>query len=109
MKTIRVPESLDEILGSLEGDTLDSKLVHLVASDLTRRLEICSNRIVPFEAGHGVEFAGSARAWEAGEIPDPFAHESEWDYMKWENLVDELAFLRPQLRKVSQTFAALSS
>lgn len=108
MKTIKVPEPLDEILSSLEGNTLDGKLVHLIASDLTRRLQVCSNRTVPFEARYGMEFADFARAWEAGEIPDPFAHESERDYMEWESLVDESAFLRAQLRKVSQTFAALS-
>lgn len=105
MKVIRVPESLDEILSYLDGDSLDEKLVQLVASDLTRRLQVCSDRIVAFEAKYGMEFADFARAWEVGEIPSPSSHQSEADYMEWESLVDEAALRRTQLRKVGQASA----
>lgn len=102
MKTMRVPETLTDILEYLEGETFDKKLVHLIANDLKNRLHACSQRIVEFEAKYGMEFEEFERAWKEGQIPNAHSHEVERDYMEWESLIDEYEFLLSQLKKLKK-------
>jgi len=103
METMKVPDSLKDILEYLEGESLDKKLVHLIANDLKRRLQLCSQRIVEFEAKYGMGFEEFAHAWQSGEIPNRYSHEVERDYMEWESLADEYKLLLAQLKKIKRS------
>lgn len=100
MKTVKVPDSLKDVFEYLEGESLDQKLVYLIVSDLKRRLQTCSQRIVEFEAKYGMRFEVFAQAWQAEKIPNRYSHEVERDYMEWESLVDEYELLLSNLKKL---------
>jgi len=102
LEKVQLPEVLREALDYLEGKSLDEKLARLVASDLKRRLQICFQRIVDFEAKYGMEFDRFAQAWQAGEIPSPYSYEVEHDYMEWESVVDEFKQLLSYLRRLKR-------
>jgi len=100
METVRLPDALREALDYVEGESLNSKLAQLIINDLKTRLQICSHRIVDFEAEYGMEFEEFARAWQAGEIPHPHSHTVERDYMEWESLLVEFKQLLSQLKRL---------
>jgi hypothetical protein len=106
METVKLPDALRDALDYLEGKSLDEKLAQLITNDLKRRLEICSQRIVDFEAKYGMEFEEFARAWQVGEIPNPYSHEVERDYMEWESLLDEFKQLLTQLKGLKRELSA---
>lgn len=107
METVKLPDALRDALNYLEGQSLGEKLANLIANDLKRRLQTCSQRIVDFEAKYGMGFEEFARAWQAGEIPNRYSHEVEHDYMEWESLVDEYKLLLAQLNRLKRESAAL--
>ncbi|MCF7876450.1 hypothetical protein K9M06_05285 [Candidatus Bipolaricaulota bacterium] len=102
MKTLDISESIAEAMEYIEGDSLESKLFQLLASDLKNRLQRCSERIVEYEAKYGYEFPEFKQAWEDGKIDSPGSHEIESDFMEWESLVEERKFLLSQLKKMSE-------
>jgi len=102
LEKVELPEVLREALDYLEGKSLDEKLAQLITNDLKRRLEICSRRIVDFEAKYGMDFEEFSQAWQAGQIPSPYSYEVEHDYMEWESLVDEFKQLLSYLRRLKR-------
>ena len=102
METVKVPDSLKDVFEYLEGETSGQKLVYLVVSDLKRRLQTCSQRIVEFEAKYGLRFEAFAQAWQAEKIHNRYSHEVEHDYMEWESLVDEYELLLSNLKKLKR-------
>lgn len=109
METVKLPDALLSALDYLEGESLDKKLVQLVTNDLKRRLQVCSQRIIDFEAKYGMEFEEFARAWQAGEAPNRYSHGVERDYMEWESLIDEYKLLLSQLKRLKGDFPAPQS
>jgi len=107
-KILRLPESVQEILELVEGKNLDEKLVQLIRNDLKRRLHLCSERIMEFEAKYGMQFKEFAARWKVDKIPNRYSHEIERDYIEWESLVDEHEILLLQLRKLKDTFSFIS-
>jgi len=108
MQTLKLSESLQEILEFVEGKNLDEKLIQLTRNDLKRRLHLCSERIMEFEAKYGMQFEEFATKWKADKIPNRYSHEIERDYMEWESLIDEHEMLLLQLRKLKDKFPFLS-
>lgn len=108
MQILKLPESLQEILEFVEGKNLDEKLVQLIRNDLRRRLHVCSERIMEFEAKYGMQFEEFAKGWKADKIPNRYSHEIERDYMEWESLVDEHNVLLSQLKKIKDKFPSAS-
>lgn len=109
METVKVPDSLKDVLDYLEGESLDEKLIHLITNELQRRLQACSQRIVDFEAKYGMDFEEFTNAWQAGEIPNRYSHEVERDYMEWESLSDEYKLLLSQLKRLKSELSSLQS
>ena len=109
MTTVKVPDSLKDVFEYLEGESLDQKLLYLVVSDLKRRLQACSQRIVEFEAKYGMRFEAFVRAWQAEEIPNRYSHDVERDYMEWESLVDEYELLLSNLKKLRREVLSVGS
>jgi len=108
MQIVKLPESLQEILEFVEGKNLDEKLIQLIRNDLKRRLHLCSERIMEFEAKYGVQFDEFVANWKADKIPNRYSHQVERDYMEWESLVDEHNVLLAQLRKLKDKFPSIS-
>ena len=106
-KILRLPESLQEILESVEGKNLDEKLIQLIRNDLRRRFHLCSERIMEFEAKYGMQFEEFVAKWKADKIPNRYSHETERDYMEWESLVGEHEMLLLQLRKLKGKFPSI--
>lgn len=107
-KILRLPDSVQEILELVEGKNLDEKLIQLIRNDLKRRLHLCSERIMEFEAKYGIQFEEFAGKWKADKIPNRYSHEIERDYIEWESLVDEHEILLLQLRKLKDAFPFIS-
>ena len=106
-KILRLPESLQEILESVEGKNLDEKLIQLIRNDLRRRFYLCSERIMEFETKYGMQFEEFVVKWKADKIPNRYSHETERDYMEWESLIDEHEMLLLQLRKLKGKFPSI--
>ena len=102
-----MPESLQEILEFVEGKNLDDKLIQLIRNDLKRRLHLCFERIMEFEAKYGMQFEEFAANWKANKIPNRHSHEIERDYMEWESLIDEHSMLLSQLTKLKDKFPSI--
>jgi hypothetical protein len=88
------------VLERMQGETLDEKLVHLVANELRRYLEEVEHESLEYEIKYGVNYDQFAAKLERGELGDPYAYELEQDAMRWEDLTDEKKMWLEQLRRI---------
>ena len=99
MDTLNFSEPIKNILSATEGDSVEEKVLNLLWSDLSRRLDHCVSRILEFEKKHGINFDEFQKLWE---VKMQKTHENERDYMEWESLVDEYHVLLPQIKVVRE-------
>lgn len=102
METLKLPDSVKEILELAQGTSLEEKVSNLVFGDIERRLHLCSERIIEFEKKYGMNFREFEEAWQRDETQDKHSHEAERDYMEWESLDDEHRLLLSQIRKLKE-------
>jgi hypothetical protein len=84
-----VTPQLRSVLDRIEGDTIDQKIVHLLANELRRRLQDCEQEILDLEIKYGLMYEQFQAQLEAGELGDPFSYPLEQDAMRWDDLVTE--------------------
>ena len=102
METLKLSDSIKEILEYAHGKTFDEKVSNLIFSDLDRRLHLCIERILGFEKKHGMSFEEFEKIWQGDKIPDKHSHDVESDYMEWESLDDEHRILLSLFKKVNE-------
>ena len=102
MVTLRLPDTVVEMLEHLDGETQEQRVLSLVASDLENRLRECEREIGEYELKHRTMFSEFSQAWREGKIPDPWSHDVERDYMVWEGLEAERRKWLSALRKLDQ-------
>jgi len=100
MVAIQIMPQLVPVLERMQGETLDEKLVHLVANELRRYLEEVEHESLEYEIKYGVNYDQFAAKLERGELGDPYAYELEQDAMRWEDLTDEKKMWLEQLRRI---------
>lgn len=100
MAAIPIAPQLEPVLEHLQGETLDEKLVRLIANQLRRNLEQVEREILEFEIKYGVNYDQFVTKLERGEWGNPFSYEREQDAMRWESLVAEKRLWLEQLRRV---------
>jgi hypothetical protein len=88
------------VLDRIEGDTIDQKIVHLLANELRRRLQDCEQEILELEIKYGLMYEQFQARLQAGELGDPFSYSLEQDAMRWDNLVTEKKEWLAQLRAI---------
>ena len=100
MVAIQIMPQLVPVLERMQGETLDEKLVHLVANELRRYLEEVEHESLEYEIKYGVNYDQFAAKLERGELGDPYAYELEQYAMRWEDLTDEKKMWLEQLRRI---------
>ena len=95
-----VTPQLRLVLDRIEGDTIDQKIVHLLANELRRRLQDCEQEILELEIKYGLMYEQFQARLEEGEFGDPFSYPLEQDAMRWDNLVTEKKEWLDQLRAI---------
>lgn len=81
-----------DLASSIEAVTLDA---------LRMRLRDAADQIGAFEARYGCSFEQFAADWNAGRLPDRFAHRVERDFMEWEALTIERQELLALIRELA--------
>jgi hypothetical protein len=89
MAVEEVTPQLRSVLDRIEGDTIDQKIVHLLANELRRRLQDCEQEILDLEIKYGLMYEQFQTRLGAGELGDPFSYPLEQDAMRWDDLVTE--------------------
>ena len=102
MVTLRLPDTVVEVMHHLEGETQEEKVLSLVASDLENRLRECAGESGEYELKHRTIFSEFAQSWREGKIPDRWSHDVERDYMVWEGLEGERGKWLSALRKLDE-------
>lgn len=98
-RVLRKLQPAADLGGSIEAVALDA---------LRLRLREVVDQLGTFEARHGQTFEQFAADWNAGRIPDRFAHRTERDFMEWEALVMEHHELLELIRDLSAPADAAS-
>jgi hypothetical protein len=100
MAAVQIAPRLEPVIHHLQGETLDEKLVRLVANELRRYLQAVEHEMLEFEIKYGMEYEQFTAKLERGDLGDPFSYEHERDAMRWEGLVAEKRMWLEQLRSV---------
>jgi hypothetical protein len=100
-----VTPQLRSVLDRIEGDTIDQKIVHLLANELRRRLQDCEQEILDLEIKYGLMYEQFQARLEAGELGDPFSYPLEQDAMRWDDLVTEKKQWLAELKAIEGTEA----
>ena len=89
MTTLALSPQIASYVRSIEGQTMDDKLLALLETYLASQIRACEHEISEYEMKYRSTFAEFAEAWEHDQIPDKYDHAIERDYMAWEGLIAE--------------------
>jgi hypothetical protein len=95
-----VAPEMQKVLDRVDGETIDQKLVHLLISELRRRLQECEGEILELEIKHGLMYDEFQARLQAGELGDPFSYPLEQDAMRWDDLMAEKEHWLSQIRSL---------
>lgn len=98
MSSVDLKPEISTVLDWIEGDSIDAKLVHLLVSELRRRLQECEGEILELEIKHGMLYADFQARLRAGDLGDPFSYPLEQDAMRWDDLMAEKEHWLSKLR-----------
>ena len=100
MSIADVAPEMQVVLDRVDGETIDQKLVHLLTSELRRRLQECEGEILDLEIKHGSMYDEFQARLQAGELGDPFSYPLEQDAMRWDDLMAEKEHWLSQIRSL---------
>ena len=89
-----------KLLKDLTGEPRPEVALSLALKDLIHlRLDAVKASIAAFEEKYGMDFSRFEKAWEEGEIAEPYSYPVEKDYWEWEAAITD----RTKLEKLQDS------